>query len=70
MLTKRLAATYSTGSSIAASQSSGLINGIATILLTILIDPQIGLLTDKVLKGEKEILVPSAHWINLMVQYI
>ncbi|MCM3699422.1 lipid II flippase Amj family protein [Paenibacillus macerans] len=30
-----------------ASQSSGLINGIATILLTIFIDPQIGLITDK-----------------------
>ncbi|MCM3626780.1 lipid II flippase Amj family protein [Paenibacillus glycanilyticus] len=94
VLAALLAATYSTGSSIAASQSSGLINGMATILLTILIDPQIGLLTDKVLKGEKEIaalnkvfgllmisrllgtilaqllLVPSAHWINLMVQYI
>ncbi|CAM3613197.1 lipid II flippase Amj family protein [Paenibacillus lupini] len=94
VLAALLAATYSIGSSIAASQSSGLINGMATILLTILIDPQIGLLTDKVLKGEKEIaalnkvfgllmisrllgtilaqfiLVPSAHWINWMVQYI
>lgn len=31
----------------AASHSSGLINGIATILLTIFIDPQVGLITDK-----------------------
>ena len=37
---------------IAASQSTGLINGIATILLTILIDPRISLLSDKSLRGE------------------
>ncbi|WP_106766186.1 lipid II flippase Amj family protein [Paenibacillus faecalis] len=30
-----------------ASQSSGIINGIATIILTIFIDPQLGLITDK-----------------------
>lgn len=30
-----------------ASQSSGIINGMATILLTIFIDPQLGLITDK-----------------------
>ncbi|SDX05505.1 lipid II flippase Amj family protein [Paenibacillus sp. CF384] len=94
VLAALLASTYNSGSSIAASQSSGLINGMATILLTILIDPQVGLLTDKVLKGEKEItalnkvfgllmisrllgtivaqliLVPAAHWINVLVQYI
>ncbi|MBH5320281.1 lipid II flippase Amj family protein [Paenibacillus sp. GSMTC-2017] len=55
VLAALLASTLTTEYSIAASQSSGLINGIATILLTILIDPQIGLITDKVLRGEKEI---------------
>ncbi|MDQ6420577.1 DUF2837 family protein [Paenibacillus sp. LHD-117] len=40
--------------SMAASQASGLINGIATIILTIIIDPKIALLTDKALKNEKE----------------
>lgn len=33
--------------STTASQSSGIINGIATIILTIFIDPQLGLITDK-----------------------
>lgn len=37
---------------LTASQSSGLINGIATILLTIFIDPQIGLITDKAMNNE------------------
>jgi hypothetical protein len=41
--------------SIGASQSSGLINGIATILLTLLIDPQVALLTDKVLRKEAKL---------------
>lgn len=35
-----------------ASQSSGLINGIATILLTIFIDPQVGLITDRAINNE------------------
>jgi hypothetical protein len=38
--------------STTASQSSGIINGIATILLTIFIDPQLGLITDKAIKNE------------------
>ncbi|MBP1960982.1 hypothetical protein J2Z65_000176 [Paenibacillus aceris] len=37
-----------------ASQASGLINGIATILLTIFIDPQLGLITDKALQDESQ----------------
>ncbi|BBH20064.1 hypothetical protein Back11_14090 [Paenibacillus baekrokdamisoli] len=41
--------------SIGASQSSGLINGLATILLTILIDPQVALLTDKALRKEAKL---------------
>lgn len=40
--------------STAASQSSGLINGIATIILTIFIDPQLALLTDKSLGDPKQ----------------
>jgi hypothetical protein len=54
VLSALLASTFNIAFSTAASQSSGLINGVATILLTVLIDPQIGLLTDKVIKGEKE----------------
>lgn len=38
--------------STTASQSSGLINGIATILLTIFIDPQVGLITDRAIHNE------------------
>ncbi|XEC94369.1 lipid II flippase Amj family protein [Paenibacillus tarimensis] len=55
VLAALLASTLTADNSIAASQASGLINGVATILLTVLIDPQVGLLTDKVLKGEKDI---------------
>ncbi|MEF2965341.1 lipid II flippase Amj family protein [Paenibacillus sp. M1] len=39
--------------STTASQASGLINGIATILLTIFIDPQVGLITDKAINDRK-----------------
>ncbi|XID94826.1 lipid II flippase Amj family protein [Paenibacillaceae bacterium WGS1546] len=35
--------------STTASQASGIINGIATVLLTVFIDPQLGLITDKAL---------------------
>ncbi|WP_410769386.1 lipid II flippase Amj family protein [Fontibacillus sp. BL9] len=38
--------------STTASQSSGLINGIATILLTIFIDPQVGLITDRAINNK------------------
>lgn len=37
---------------LTATASSGLINGLATILLTMLIDPRIALLSDKALRGE------------------
>lgn len=37
-----------------ASQASGIINGVATILLTIFIDPQLGLITDKALNHEEQ----------------
>ncbi|UHA75749.1 lipid II flippase Amj family protein [Paenibacillus sp. 481] len=39
---------------VAASMSSGVINGVATILLTILIDPQMALLTERALHDERE----------------
>ncbi|MFC4810902.1 lipid II flippase Amj family protein [Paenibacillus sp. GCM10023250] len=39
--------------STAASNASGIINGLATILLTIFIDPQLGLITDKALRSEE-----------------
>lgn len=67
VLAALLASTLTTEHAIAASQSSGLINGIATILLTVLIDPQIGLITDKVLKGEKEIASLNKIFGLLMV---
>lgn len=67
VLAALLASTLTVEHSIAASQSSGLINGIATILLTLLIDPQIGLITDKVLKGEKEIASLNKVFGLLMV---
>jgi hypothetical protein len=34
------------------AMSSGLINGFATVILTVLVDPQVGLLTDKALHGQ------------------
>ena len=37
-----------------ASQSSGLINGVATILLTVFVDPQLALITDRALTDERE----------------
>lgn len=40
--------------SMTASQSSGLINGIATILMTVFVDPQLALITDKALANREE----------------
>lgn len=34
------------------SMSSGLINGMATVLLTLLIDPRLAVLSEKTLRGE------------------
>ncbi|MCQ6557205.1 lipid II flippase Amj family protein [Paenibacillus mendelii] len=67
VLAALLASTLTADYSIAASQSSGLINGIATLLLTILIDPQIGLMTDKVLRGEREFAVLHRIFGMLMI---
>ncbi|WP_168122715.1 DUF2837 family protein [Paenibacillus sp. HB172176] len=55
VLAALLAASLTTEWSTTASQSSGLINGMATILFALLIDPQIGLLTDRVMKGERKL---------------
>lgn len=38
---------------MAAGMSSGLINGFATIIMTVLVDPQVALLTDKVMGGAR-----------------
>ncbi|KNF09900.1 protein of unknown function DUF2837 [Gottschalkia purinilytica] len=43
----------SSSSRIAASASSGMVNGIATILLTIFVDPKSAIITDQVLRGER-----------------
>jgi hypothetical protein len=64
---------------ITASQSSGIINGIATILLTIFIDPQLGLITDKALNnneyrdqlGKIYVLLMTTRFIGtLLAQFI
>ncbi|WP_214628331.1 lipid II flippase Amj family protein [Paenibacillus agaridevorans] len=67
VLAALLASTLTTEYSITASQASGLINGMATILLTILIDPQVGLMTDKVLKGEKKVATLNKVFGLLMI---
>lgn len=38
---------------LAASASSGLINGVATILLTLFVDPKFAIITDQALRGER-----------------
>lgn len=53
--------------STTASQASGLINGVATILLTIFIDPQLGLITDKALHQEKSRIQLGKIYLLLMV---
>ncbi|MOA23883.1 hypothetical protein D3C78_1445330 [compost metagenome] len=67
VLAALLASSLTTAHSIAASQASGLINGIATILLALLIDPQIGLLTDKVIRGDKKLTALNQTFGLLMV---
>jgi hypothetical protein len=67
VLAALLASTLTFQYSTAASQSSGLINGVATILLTILVDPQVALITDKVLRGEKEIWALNKVFGLLMI---
>lgn len=61
--------------STTASQASGIINGIATILLTVFIDPQLGLITDKALTNEEHrnqlgriyVLLMTTRFIGTMV---
>ncbi len=55
------------GLSTTASQASGLINGIATIILTIFIDPQLGLITDKALHNEESRNKLGKIYVLLMV---
>jgi hypothetical protein len=52
--------------SIGASQSSGLINGAATILMTLLIDPKVALLTDKALRREAKLATINNVFGSLM----
>jgi hypothetical protein len=67
VLAALLASTLTMENSFTASQASGLINGLATIMLTILIDPQVGLITDKVLRGEKDVAALNKIFGLLMV---
>jgi hypothetical protein len=53
--------------STTASQASGIINGIATILLTVFIDPQLGLITDKALGDEQYRNQLGKIYVALMV---
>ncbi|RFU64365.1 lipid II flippase Amj family protein [Bacillus sp. V59.32b] len=53
-----LSATYSSffvspEKQLASAASSGMINGVATILLTLLVDPQSALITDQALRGKR-----------------
>jgi len=60
---------------ITASQASGIVNGIATILLTIFIDPQLGLITERALKDEKQrdqlgkiyVLLMTTRFVGTMI---
>ncbi|QQE74252.1 lipid II flippase Amj family protein [Brevibacillus composti] len=47
--------------------ASGMINGIATIILTIFIDPQVGLLTDRAMNGQSEMGQVRDIYIGLMI---
>lgn len=66
-----LAALYASylvpASAMAASQSSGLINGIATIMLTLLIDPQVALLTDRALSDRTKVVEMNKMFGLLML---
>ncbi|MFD0674900.1 lipid II flippase Amj family protein [Cohnella sp. GCM10027633] len=61
--------------SMSASQASGIINGIATILLTLFIDPQLGLITDKALNNEEHrnqlgkiyVLLMTTRFVGTMI---
>lgn len=50
-----------------AMMSTGLINGFATIIFTILIDPQVALLTDKALQGKTEPEAIQKIYVWLMI---
>jgi len=47
--------------------SSGLVNGFATIILTLLVDPQVALLTDKAMKGQAEQSEVRDMYLLLMI---
>lgn len=51
VLSTLYAAALIPGNQMTAGMSSGLINGFATIIMTVLVDPQVALLTDKVMAG-------------------
>lgn len=52
---------------MAASQSSGIINGLATIIMTILLDPQMALLTEKAMSNSDEKMRIGRMFVLLMV---
>jgi hypothetical protein len=54
VLSALYASYLSTTASTAASQSSGLINGVATIILIILIDPKVAILSERAMGNDEE----------------
>lgn len=54
VLSAYYAATYAPDKSLAVSASSGMINGIASILLTIFIDPKAAIITDEAFRGVRK----------------
>lgn len=52
---------------LAASASSGIINGVASVLLTIFIDPKAALITDEVYRGKREYKDVKALVVMLIV---
>lgn len=60
------ASIYSPNNSVAIISSSGVINGAATLLLTLFVDPKAAQITDEVSRGEREYLDVKALVIMLI----
>lgn len=54
VLSAYYASIYAPGKRLAISASSGMINGIASILLTVFIDPKAAIITDEAFRGKRE----------------
>ena len=54
VLSAYYATIYAPGKRLAIAASSGMINGIASILLTIIVDPKAAIITDEAFRGKRE----------------